>query len=80
MVFGHAPIILPALTRLRPRHTCWARLPLLLMAASLAARLLAETGGDAALRAAAGWGHVAAIAWFAATMVLAVWRGRGARR
>jgi hypothetical protein len=80
MVFGHAPIILPALTRLRPRYTRWARLPLLLMGASLVARLLAETGGDAALRAAAGWGHVAAIAWFAATMLLALWRARGARR
>ncbi|WP_162910311.1 hypothetical protein [Azohydromonas sediminis] len=80
MVFGHAPIILPALTGLRPRYSRWARLPLLLMAASLVARLLAETGGETGLRAAAGWGHAAAIAWFAATMLHATWRARGAAR
>ena len=80
MVFGHAPIILPALTGLRPRYTRWARLPLLLMAASLVARLLAETGVEAGLRVAAGWGHVVAISAFAATMSLAAWRARGGRR
>ena len=79
MVFGHAPIVLPALTGLRPRYSRWARLPLVLMAASLAARALAEVGGAPALRAAAGWGHAVAIAAFAATMAAGVWRARAPR-
>jgi hypothetical protein len=76
MVFGHAPIILPALTGLRPRYTPWARVPLALMGASLAVRLAAELGGEAGWRAVAGAGHAVAIVWFALTMTSAAWCAR----
>jgi len=73
MVFGHAPVILPAVLRVPlPYH--WALyLPLALLHASLALRVLGGMlGGDAALRLGA-WGNAAAIALFiaaAATLVL----------
>ena len=35
MVFGHAPIILPALTGVRPRYAAWLRWPTWLLSASL---------------------------------------------
>ena len=75
MVFGHAPIMLPALTRLRPVYTPWARVPLWLLAASLVLRALALQAGNGTMLAVAGAGHALAIVAFAATMAGAVWRG-----
>ncbi|MBL8349818.1 MAG: hypothetical protein JNL87_05850 [Burkholderiaceae bacterium] len=74
MVFGHAPIILPALARIRPRYTGWARLPLWLLSASLLLRLAAAATGQPPWLAAAGALHAAAIAGFAAVMAIAVLR------
>ncbi|MDP3290072.1 MAG: hypothetical protein Q8M64_17350 [Methyloversatilis sp.] len=75
MVFGHAPIMLPALLRLRPVYSAWARVPLWLLAASLLLRLGASPSGDLSALALAGVGHALAIVLFGAVMVAAV-RGK----
>lgn len=74
MVFGHAPIMLPALLRLRPVYSAWARVPLWLLAASLLLRLGASPSGDLSALALAGIGHALAIVLFGAVMVAAVRR------
>jgi len=74
MVFGHAPIMLPALLRLRPVYSAWARVPLWLLAASLLLRLGASSAGDLPALALAGVGHAVAIVLFGAVMVAAVRR------
>lgn len=66
MVFGHAPIMLPALAGLQPRASRLALLPLALMSASLLLR--AATACWPALWPWAGAGHVAALALFGLTM------------
>jgi hypothetical protein len=76
MVFGHAPIILPALARLRPAYTPWARLPLGVMAASIVLRIAATAWPIERGLAAAGIGHALAVLLFAGVMVQAVRRGR----
>ncbi|HWH74818.1 MAG TPA: hypothetical protein VNV16_11215 [Methylibium sp.] len=75
MVFGHAPIMLPALARLRPAYTRWARAPLWLLSASLLLRIGASEAGSASALAAAGAAHALAILGFAAVMAGAVRRG-----
>jgi hypothetical protein len=75
MVFGHAPIMLPALARLRPAYTRWARAPLWLLSASLLLRMGGAEAGSAPALAAAGAAHALAILWFAVLMGLAVRRG-----
>lgn len=62
MVFGHAPIMLPALAGWRPRPTRLALLPLALLGASLVLR----TAGTAP--AWAGAGHALALLGFAGVM------------
>ncbi|AOF81144.1 putative membrane protein [Methyloversatilis sp. RAC08] len=74
MVFGHAPIMLPALLRLRPVYSAWARVPLWLLAASLLLRLGASSAGDLPALALAGVGHAVAIVLFGVVMVAAVRR------
>lgn len=76
MVFGHAPIILPALARVRPVYSAWARWPIWILSASLVLRGAALASGSAAMMAAAGAGHALAIAWFAAAMISGIARGR----
>lgn len=76
MVFGHAPIMLPALAGWRPAPTRWALLPLGVLGASLLLRVAASVGGWPAGLAAAGAGHALAFVLFGATMVRAVRRGR----
>ena len=67
MVFGHAPVILPAVLRVPLPYHSLLYLPLVLLHASLAARVLGGfTEGPALLRAGA-WGNAAAIALFIAT-------------
>lgn len=68
MVFGHAPIMLPALAGLRPRPSRWALAPLALMGASLLLRSAAVLGGRPSWLALAGLGHGLALLWFALTM------------
>jgi len=76
MVFGHAPIMLPALAGWRPRPTRWALLPLGLMGASLLLRALASNGRWPAALPWAGAGHALALAVFAVVMVRAVRAGQ----
>ena len=80
MVFGHAPIILPALARVRPVYTRWARLPIWVLSASLLLRLAALETGRASWLAAAGALHAVAIASFAIVMASSVWRAVSASR
>lgn len=76
MVFGHAPIMLPALAGWRPEPTRWALLPLAVLGLSLALRVGASVTGWPAGLAAAGAGHALAFVLFGAVMVRAVRRGR----
>ena len=76
MVFGHAPIILPALAKVRPVYSAWARWPIWILSVSLAVRGLALASGSAKAMAVAGAGHALAIVWFAAVMITSVARGR----
>jgi hypothetical protein len=72
MVFGHAPVILPAVLRVRFPHSPFLYLPLVLLHASLALRVTVSTGIGA-------WGNAAAIALFIATGALICIKGAGAR-
>lgn len=68
MVFGHAPLMLPPLAGLRPRHSRWALLPLGIMGLSLALRTLASLRGWPAGLALAGAGHALSLLVFGLTM------------
>jgi hypothetical protein len=79
MVFGHAPIILPALARLRPVYTRWARLPIWVLSGSLVLRGVAMEAGQPRGLAWAGALHALAIGSFALVMATAVLRALWAR-
>ena len=68
MVFGHAPVILPAVLRVRFRYRPILYLPLALLHASLAVRVFVSTVIGA-------WGNAAAIALFIATALVLVTSG-----
>lgn len=69
MVFGHAPIMLPALLRLQPRYSPWALAPLGLMALSLLLRALGQLGVAASwLLPCAAWLHGGALLGFGLLM------------
>jgi hypothetical protein len=72
MVFGHAPVILPAVLRVRFPYSPFLYLPLVLLHVSLALRVTVSTGIGA-------WGNAAAIALFIATGALICIKGAGAR-
>ena len=76
MVFGHAPIILPALARLRPAYVSWARGAIVVLSASLVLRIVGLMAGHASALSWAGAGHAVAIGWFALAMFAGVWTGR----
>lgn len=69
MVFGHAPIVLPAVARLRLPYHPVLYLPLLVLQLSLAVRLLAGVLGDFVLRQQAALANAAALLLFALTVV-----------
>jgi hypothetical protein len=70
MVFGHAPIVLPALLhRAIAPPAALALAPALLMSAAVALRALGDLLGSGPLRAIAGGGQVLAILVFAASML-----------
>lgn len=77
MIFGHAPVILPALTGVKVLFGGVFYLPLALLQLSLALRLFAG-GADARLLASAAAANAAALAAFALTMAGAAlaWRAR----
>lgn len=73
MVFGHAPIVLPALARLRlAAPGRWNFAPVLAMSAGVALRALAELAGQPALRAGAGLLQALAIVAFALLLLARV--------
>ncbi len=74
MVFGHAPIILPAVTGVRLRFSGWAYGPLALLHASVALRVVSDLCGWVEPRAASGIVTVLALAGYAATLTAATWK------
>ncbi len=80
MVFGHAPIVFPAVLRVAlPYHPLFYG-PLVLLHLSLALRLLGDAGGGFALRHWGALGSALALATFIVTMASAVLRSRRDRR
>ena len=79
MVLGHAPVILPAVLRVRmPYHPVFY-LPLVLLHATLLVRVGADLASLPGPRAAAAAGNAIALLAFVATTVSAVVRGSRAR-
>jgi hypothetical protein len=64
MVFGHAPVILPAVLRIALPYRPLLYAPLILLHATLALRVAGDLAASAALRSWGGAGNVAAIALF----------------
>lgn len=77
MVFGHAPIIFPAIVERPIAFTEMAYIPLLLLHLSVALRILADLAGNQSVRTAAGVWTGVAIALYGATIVYGLARGRG---
>jgi hypothetical protein len=74
MVFGHAPVILPAVLRVSLRYTPWFYLPVAVLNLSLALRVIGDLAGLHGLRAAGSAGNAVAIALFIATAATAALR------
>lgn len=74
MVFGHAPIILPAVTGLRVRFSRVAYVPLGLLHISVIIRVMSDLLGLVDLRVASGVITIVAIAGYAATLTAVSWR------
>jgi hypothetical protein len=73
MVFGHAPVILPAVLRVAFPYAAALYIPLAALHATLVVRVIGDFAGSPALRSAGGLGGAAAIALFiltAAALVL----------
>lgn len=79
MVFGHAPIIVPAILRLRIGFHPIAYAPLVLLQVSVAMRLVGDLAPDAGMRMLGGLLGVIAIALYALAVVLMVLVARRAR-
>lgn len=80
MVFGHAPIIFPAVVRVAlPYHTAFY-LPLIVLHASLLLRVVGGLAGMGDVRALGAAGNALALALFILTMLSAAMRGRRERK
>lgn len=76
MVFGHAPIIFPAVARVKiPYHPAFY-LPLLALHGSLLLRVFGGVGGEFAVLRHGGLANACALLLFIATMLISVLRGR----
>jgi hypothetical protein len=75
MVFGHAPVILPAVLRVALPYSAALYVPLALLHASLALRVAGNLPESLFLRQAGAWGNAVAIALFIVTAVILVTRG-----
>lgn len=73
MIFGHAPIILPAVTGFRIRYSAAAYVPLAVLHLSALLRVVADLSGQIEIRTLSGPTTIAALAGYAATLVIA-WR------
>jgi len=76
MMMGHAPVILPAVARVRLQFGPWFYLPLALLHASLLVRLCGDAFGSADALRAGGALHAVALAGFIAGTAFSAWRGR----
>ncbi len=76
MVFGHAPIIVPAVLRVSVPYRRWFYAPLALLHATLAARLAADATGHVGWLKAAAIGNAAALAAFIVTIAVAVFAAK----
>ncbi|MDH4060658.1 MAG: hypothetical protein OEU94_07580, partial [Aquincola sp.] len=72
MVFGHAPIIFPAVLRVAVPYRPWFYLPLVLLHASLALRLAGDAAGDVAARRWGAMGSTLALLTFIAGILSSV--------
>lgn len=75
MVFGHAPIIFPAVVRVRMPWHGSAYLPLLVLHVSLAVRLAGDAAGNIGVTAAGGLLNALALVLFIAGTIVSVVRG-----
>ncbi|MCC6378816.1 MAG: hypothetical protein IT519_08380 [Burkholderiales bacterium] len=75
MIFGHAPVIFPAVLRVKMRYTPAFYAPLALLHLSLAVRVAGDVADRLDWLRAGALGNAAAIALFIATALTAVWRG-----
>jgi hypothetical protein len=80
MVFGHAPIIFPAIVGVPIRFHPVAYLPLALLHTSVAARIVGDLAGDQAMRMQAGLLNVVAIVLYAVLLVAVIASERLGRR
>ena len=76
MIFGHAPIIFPAVVRVKIPYHPFFYLPLLVLHASLALRILGGLGDRFPLRSEGGLLNAIALLLFIATMLTSVVRGK----
>lgn len=80
MVFGHAPVILPAILRVAIPYAAVLYVPLALLHGSLVLRVAGDLAGHAALRAAGAVGNAAAIAVFILTAAALALRAKRTKR
>ena len=71
MIFGHAPIILPAVIGLRVRYSSAVYLPLVLLHVSVLLRVAADLFERVELRAISGPVTIVALIGYAATLMIA---------
>lgn len=76
MIFGHAPIIAPALLKVSLRYSAWFYLPLAVLHCTLVERIAGDLIFGHATRVRGAAGNAAAIALFLVTMLVAGFRGR----
>ena len=76
MIFGHAPIIFPAVLGVPPFYRPVLYAPLALLHASLALRIVADVAGYMALRRWGGLLGAAAIVLFLASVGYSMWASR----
>ena len=76
MVFGHAPIIFPAVAKVRIPYHPFFYLPLAVLHVSVLARLIGDLSSNLALGQAAGVANALALLLFIVTMVISVARGQ----
>ena len=80
MVFGHAPVILPAVLRVRIPYAAGLYVPLALLHGSLALRAAGDLTDHAALRATGALGNAIAIAAFILTAAGLALSKKGAKK
>ncbi len=71
MIFGHAPIILPAVTGLRVRYSAAAYVPLALLHLSVVLRIAADLFERVEMRTISGPVTIVAFAGYAASLMIA---------